>query len=128
MVLIITECWNDMLVTLPPLQMDEMNIALPAPKDVIRKILIKVKQPPNERLVEERVAKIDLSKESEYDRSPELTSSSSAETSPVRGLKVDASKPRKKIIDALSELSVYTRAYSFKDFDQIGRFLGTALL
>ena len=123
MVQIIKDYWGGMLVTSMPLHMDGLNMALPVPKDLKKKILIKVKQPLPEQTMERRVDKVDLSDNSQ----PGVTSSSSSsEISPTRKLKSNASTPRgKKVADVLSELGIYTKGYSFRGFDQPGLFLKT---
>ena len=130
MVQIIKECWMGMLVTLTPLQLDGLNMTLPSPRDLIKKILIKVKQPLKEQIKEGKVTKTDLSEDNLDDEPWLKSSSSSSESSPTRKLKSNASRPkRKNIAKILSELGIYTKGYSFKGFDQPGLFLkGNSLL
>lgn len=115
-----------MLINLTPLPVDGLNIALPAPKDLIKKILIKVKQPPQERAMEQRIVSLDLSDD---DQNAEIgaLSSSSSETSPNRALNSQASSSKgMKVAEVLSELGIYTKGYSFKGFEQAGWFSKTA--
>lgn len=120
MVQIIKECWEGMLVNLTPLPVDGLNIALPAPKNVVKKILIKVKQPPHERAMEQKIASLDLSDDDQNHETGALSFSSS-ETSPNRALSSQASLSKgKKVAEVLSELGIYTKGYSFKGFDQPG--------
>ena len=114
MVSIIREYWNDMLITPLALQRDKSDIVLPALGDLVRRILIKVKQSFNEHLNEEMGTRVDFT---------DISSPSSAESSPIKGSKKNFSDTSKLIIDSLSNLGIYTRAYSFKGFHQKGRFL-----
>ena len=121
MVEIMKDAWKNLLVDIDEKQ--EFDIQhLPSPDQLRRKILIKVKwssdvsstaaqKAPKETnnpvdIVE--AGKLESSDEEQGDASPSLT------TVPAQEKRKKASK----ILKSLSELGVYTRAYSFKKFDQ----------
>lgn len=100
MVQIMKEAWSSLLVNLTA---ESQRDSLPSPESLKRRILIKVKWSP-------------------------ITDESSVPIEPVKSNTTDASledggppspgKKVKKVLTALSELGVYTRAYTFKAFSQ----------
>jgi hypothetical protein len=108
MVEIMKECFKDHLV--------DVNVAtnpeLPSPKALKNKILIKVKYSPPKAPEEategpkDKLSKV-ITSSSKYSNEDESVTSEDA----------TKSKPS-KIIDALSQLGVYTRSYHFKGLDQ----------
>lgn len=108
MVDIIWSVWGEFLVT-PPLADSSMEVKLPSLEELRRKILIKVKYTAPEKAKEQK-------KQDMEGKDPPLDASSSEEETDV---KKGSKKPKKKnLLDALSELGVYTRAYHFKSFEQ----------
>ena len=105
MVDIMKHAWKGHLVDLGPLE--EGPKALPSPQSLQNKILIKVKWTPNSQAGEsndpaERVAS-------------NPTDNSADEAAPQGS---SSQKKASKILQTLSELGVYTRAYTFKQWDQ----------
>jgi hypothetical protein len=108
MVEIMNDCFKGHLV-----DVDTATVAeLPSPKALSNKILIKVKYSPPTAPEE--------ATEGPTDKLSKITTSSSKysnEDGTV--ISEDGAKPKpSKIIDALSQLGVYTRSYHFKGFDQ----------
>ncbi|OTB01867.1 hypothetical protein M426DRAFT_323099 [Hypoxylon sp. CI-4A] len=103
MVRIIHEVWSDLLLPQPE---DDARF-LPAPGDLLRKILVKVKYaPPN--------AHISGAEEEAPDRlPPDAQADPNAKASTQKKV-----KKASKIIQALSALGVYTRGVSFKSLSQ----------
>jgi hypothetical protein len=100
MVEIMREVWSEYLVSLD----DGTQIsALPPPESLRRKILIKVKWAP----------KSDSG--TSNDPIEHVNSNTSNESVPASPEK---KKKASKVLSALSELGIYTRAYHFKNFDQ----------
>ena len=116
---IIKEYWIDLLAdsTFPWTEIAAMR--LPSPHKLLRKILLKVKQNENKYF---RLTGSDFHKNVEEDKMTYLSSSSSDEDKSLSGKNenVGESRDNKKITDSLSSLSVYTRAYKFKNFTQPG--------
>ena len=105
MVDIMKEAWKGHLVDLGPLE--DGPKTLPSPESLRNKILIKVKWTPNSRTGESN---------DPAEQVATNTSETSTDASPGQ---VQASqKKAAKIIQDLSELGVYTRAYTFKQWDQ----------
>lgn len=109
MVEIMESTWKGMLVDIPEDAND--HTALPSPKELRNKILIKVKYAPPS------AAKPGAPKSDVADETVAEVAESDAP--------LDASgKPAKKfkIIETLSRLGVYVRGYTFKDLQQPGEF------
>ena len=107
MVDIMKDAWKGMLVDIEQQQAEqiEQNIThLPSPDQLKRKILIKVKWTPD-------------SKTGESNNPIEHAATNSSEEESNEGQK-EKKKKATKILQALSQLGVYTRAYSFKHFSQ----------
>ncbi|KAK5050362.1 hypothetical protein LTR84_003643 [Exophiala bonariae] len=100
MVQIMKESWSSLLVNLSA---ESQTATLPSPESLRRRILIKVKAVP---VPDESSAHIEHVKSNTTDGSQEDGASSSPE------------KKVKKLLTALSDLGVYTRAYTFKTFSQ----------
>lgn len=106
MVDIMRETWGDHLVDITSL--DENHISnLPSPGSLLNKILIKVKWSTNTQ-----------SDESNNPLDHVATTASSGSTETHSQNPSGAQKKASKVLAALSELGVYTRAYTFKHFDQ----------
>jgi hypothetical protein len=108
MVNIMKEAWKGMLVDIgqQQAQQEEHIIKqLPSPDQLRRKILIKVKW-------------VEDSKTGESNNPIEHAQTYSSEEEPTEGPKKEKKKKATKILQALSQLGVYTRAYSFKHFSQ----------
>jgi hypothetical protein len=104
MVEIMREIWSDYLVE----RSHQTNVsALPSPEALRRKILIKVKWTPNTETgeVNDPIAHVSS-------RSTEGSTEDGTPTSPEK------KKTAAKVLAALSQLGVYTRAYTFKHFSQ----------
>lgn len=111
MVDIMEEYWKDMLVELPPDPTD--NTPLPRLQDLLFKILIKAKYSPKPDPAEAEptpASKVPT-------KNSDTSSSSDDETVEKRKRKA----PKARMHEALSRLSVYTRSYHFKSFDQPGK-------
>jgi hypothetical protein len=107
MVEIMKDAWKGMLVDIEQQQAEqrEQDIKhLPSPDQLRRKILIKVKWSPD-------------SKTGESNNPVEHAATHSSEEESTEGQK-EKKKKATKILQALSQLGVYTRAYSFKHFSQ----------
>lgn len=104
MVAIMREVWHGLLLQ-PP---DHPNAILPSPADLRRKLLIKVKytgpQAAKKRMT---MTAAELQKTNTH---------SSSDTEPDEQTPTNSKKS--KILSALSDMAVYTRAYSFKGFDK----------
>ncbi|KEF51788.1 uncharacterized protein A1O9_12125 [Exophiala aquamarina CBS 119918] len=100
MVQIMKEAWSNLLVNITP---ESQVAALPSPESLKRRILIKVKWSPT---TEEPNVPIERVKSHTTEGSQEDEGTSSPEKRP------------KKVLAALSELGIYTRAYTFKAFSQ----------
>ncbi len=105
MVEIMKEAWKGHLVDLGPLE--EGPKSLPSPESLRNKILIKVKWTPNSKTGESNDPAEQVATKS---------SETSTDASPGRGQANQ--KKAAKILQNLSELGVYTRAYTFKQWDQ----------
>ena len=107
MVEIMHEAWKGMLVDISDMSVFDVH-HLPSPEQLRRKILIKVKW---------TSASKDGSSNDPHDAQQASPATSDDERS---GGKETAAKKNKatKLLQALSHLGVYTRAYSFKHFDQ----------
>ncbi|KAJ9615394.1 hypothetical protein H2200_001469 [Cladophialophora chaetospira] len=103
MVEIMSEVWSEYLV---PHQSGTEITALPSPDSLRRKILIKVKWAPNTETGESNDP-IEHVQSNSTDGASE-----SVQTSPEKRKKAS------KVLHKLSELGVYTRAYTFKQFSQ----------
>lgn len=112
MVEIMKEAWQDHLVDITQQsEIRELNVEhLPSPDQLRRKILIKVKWTPNTKTGESN------------DPAAHVISNSSddEEELPIELAQEQKEKKKKatKILQELSRLGVYTRAYSFKHFSQ----------
>jgi len=102
MVRIMEQVWKGLLL---PESTSEVQ-ALPAPEELRRKILIKVKYapPPNQT--------------AGHDSPPEPEGTTSEEERPPAGAGRKGNKKPAKIIQALSKLGIYTRGISFKGLTQ----------
>ena len=100
MVQIMKEAWANLLVNLTA---ESQTAALPSPDSLRRRILIKVKSAP---VSDDSSAPI------------EHVNSNTTDGSVEDGISSSPEKKVKKLLTALSELGVYTRAYSFKAFSQ----------
>lgn len=100
MVQIMKEAWSNLLVNITS---ESQVAALPSPESLRRRILIKVKWSPT---TEEQNLPIEPVKSHTTEGSQEDEAASSPEKKP------------KKVLAALSELGIYTRAYTFKAFSQ----------
>ena len=103
MVEIMREVWKGMLVDITE-KSEEHIESLPSPGQLRRKILIKVKWTPT--------------KSGESNNPIEQVASLSSEDERLPEAQKDKKKKATKLLQALSELGVYTRAYSFKHFSQ----------
>ena len=105
MVDIMKEAWKGHLVDLGPLE--EGLKTLPSPESLRNKILIKVKWTPNSKTGESN---------DPAEQMTTNTSETSTDASPEQGQA--SQRKAAKILQNLSELGVYTRAYTFKQWDQ----------
>ncbi|RMZ81183.1 hypothetical protein DV737_g2658, partial [Chaetothyriales sp. CBS 132003] len=107
MVDIMKDVWKDHLVGLTSLE--ERNLdALPSPSSLKNKILIKVKGTHNSQTGES----------SEPPQHVTSTATQSATGEAITGATSSSQKKNSKILAALSELGVYTKAFTFKHWDQ----------
>jgi hypothetical protein len=107
MVEIMKDVWKGMLVDIEKQQVEqaEQDIKhLPSPDELRRKILIKVKWTPD-------------SKTGESNNPVQHIATNSSEEESTEGQK-EKRKKASKILQALSQLGVYTRGYSFRHFSQ----------
>lgn len=104
MVDIMREVWAGFLVEVDG---DPEKLTLPSPESLRRKILIKVKWSPN-------------TETGESNNPVDHVTSQSTEGSTEDGIATSFVKKKKasKVLTALSELGIYTRAYTFKHFSQ----------
>ena len=111
MVEIMKQAWRDHLVDITQIMEErEVNVEhLPSPDQLRRKILIKVKWTPNTKTGESNdpVAHVTSNSSEEEDIAEELAQAQK-----------EKKKKATKILQQLSQLGVYTRAYSFKHFSQ----------
>jgi hypothetical protein len=108
MVEIMKDVWKGMLVDIEEQQAEQREHIikhLPSPDQLRRKILIKVKWTPD-------------SKTGESNNPVEHAATHSSEEESTDGQKEKKKKKATKILQALSQLGVYTLAYSFKHFSQ----------
>jgi len=108
---IMHEYWSNMLAELP-INTGDGEVQLPRLKDVMNKILIKVKYSPPKAKSEPSAQK-----SSKQQQSDELASSLSSDDEDAGPAASQSEKPA-KIIEALSRFGVYTRSYHFKGLDQ----------
>ncbi len=109
MVEIMKEVWGDMLVD-EPVNAAEPEVKLPAPGELLGKILVKVKH---------------ATPQSSDDASATLQtmSSNSSTSSSEIGVSPEKKKSKSsKMLDALSRLGVYTKSYHFSNLSQPGKF------
>ena len=112
MVEIMREAWRDMLVDVT--DQTSYNIDhLPSPEQLSHKILIKVKWTPNTTTGESNNPTDHVN-----DISDDEIAIKASNTSSSNSATAQKSKKATKILQSLSQLGVYTRAYSFKTFDQ----------
>ncbi|KIW92225.1 uncharacterized protein Z519_07209 [Cladophialophora bantiana CBS 173.52] len=104
MVEIMRDVWSEFLVCLP--KGTDIS-ALPSPKSLMRKILIKVKWVPNTETGESNDPIEHVSSNSTDGAGSDAISSSP-----------EKRKKASKVLAALSELGIYTRAYTFRHFSQ----------
>ena len=107
MVEIMKDAWKGVLVDIKQQQTDQREqntMHLPSPDQLRRKILIKVKWTPD-------------SKTGESNNPVEHARAHSSDEESTEGQQ-ERKKKAAKILQALSQLGVYTRAYSFKHFSQ----------
>jgi Phosphatidylinositol-specific phospholipase C, Y domain/Phosphatidylinositol-specific phospholipase C, X domain len=106
MVEIMNECFKGMMVDVDTAS----DAALPSPKDLEGKILIKVKYTPPQT----------TAAPASLEPTAPLSKVTSASSSSDQGDATDAKGQPKpsKIIEALSRLGIYMRSYHFKNFDQ----------
>lgn len=110
MVDIMQECWGSMLVGLPESESDVLS--LPNLKELKKKILIKVKySPPKPPPTSPQPTQLTSSKKAPVDETSSTSSDDEAAT------KAEAA-PKPKVLQALSQLGVYTRSYHFSGFNQ----------
>ncbi|KAK5941458.1 hypothetical protein PMZ80_006737 [Knufia obscura] len=105
MVEIMEETWKGHLIDMSGKSYDDIQ-SLPSPESLRNKILIKVKWTPTTSSEPNDPVEISGTAESDQMDGTALSQQSSQQKKAV------------KIIDALSKLGVYTRAYSFKSFQQ----------
>jgi hypothetical protein len=106
MVDIMKELWQGHLIDLSSLS-ENATDNLPSPDSVRNKILIKVKWTPNTQTGESN---------DPVDRVNSNSAGTAVNTSPEQSQ--EAQKKASKILKTLSELGVYTRAYTFKQWNQ----------
>jgi len=106
MVEIMTDCWKQFLVSMPGTFSDETP--LPALESLRKRILVKVKYSPPEKAAKDRAP---------LPHSRDLHSAEMENGSSEDEAQVDAEK-KGKIIEALSQLGVYTRSCHFQSLDQ----------
>ncbi|KAL1968314.1 hypothetical protein VTN77DRAFT_2149 [Rasamsonia byssochlamydoides] len=111
MVDIMQEVWKGLLVDITP-DLDIANCALPRLEDVRRKILIKVKWAPPSQGAENPHDTLEQSTSLE-----DTTDAAKGDTLTKKALQTKKEKAG-KILQALGELAVYTRAYHFSHFNQ----------
>ena len=109
MVEIIEDVWRDHLVRLSFEEAKQScdSRILPGPDQLRRKILIKVKSAPSVTKGPRKSGEPEESTESEDERAPA-----------AKGKK----QKKTKVLPALSDLGIYTRAFSFKSLDQAGQY------
>lgn len=120
MVDIMREAWKGLLVDITP-DLDPANCALPRLEDVKRKILIKVKRAPPSQGAE------GINGENSHETSEQEKSLENATDAKDDTLAKTTSKKASKILQALSELAVYTRAYHFSHFTQPGMYSSSSI-
>jgi len=108
---IMHEYWSNMLAELPT-DASDGEVRLPTLKDVMNKILIKVKYSPPKAKSEPSALR--LSRQQQLNG---LASSLSSDEEDAEPAASQSEKPS-KIIETLSRLGVYTRSYHFKGLDQ----------
>lgn len=112
MVEIMKESFGDNLFDLPEAADD---VSLPNPKELLRKILIKVKYSPPKKANPQDAEKPEGERKLEAVDSE--TNSEHDSHEPAHG----GNAPPSKIYEALSRLGVYTRSFHFSSFDQPGK-------
>ena len=126
MVDIIQETWRSLLVEMPPSV--GLDTPLPSPGDLRKKILIKVKYTPPEKAKQAKQDEL-VDGTSGKDRSSSLSSSGeedesdafkqpSSDSTPNKAEPGKSKKKKKKMLDELSQLGIYTRSYHFSSFTQ----------
>ena len=101
------EVWHGLLITPTPDADVVAKSQLPSPADLRRKILVKVKYSPPDTAKAKKLGELSAQPDKH-----QITSNSDDEAPEVKKVK------KRKILDSLSELGVYTHAYSFKGFDK----------
>lgn len=104
MIDIVKETWKGMLVDFPEESKEQVVHHLPSPDELRKKILIKVKWSPGAA--------------SEEPNNPLEQVHSTSTGDDGGGGEDEKTKKSSKILHALSQLGVYTRAYTFKNFNQ----------
>ncbi|KAF1989829.1 PLC-like phosphodiesterase [Aulographum hederae CBS 113979] len=118
MVEIMKEYWNDVLVGIPA-ETEGKELALPLLKDLMGKILIKVKYSPPKAEPGTPAAR-DLAKKNSQGEI--MSSDTEDDTATINTTTTASSSPSKpkpaKIIPSLSHLGIYTRSYHFSSLTQ----------
>lgn len=107
MVDIMKEVWHGFLISPTPDADVVAKSPLPSPADLRRKILVKVKYSSPDTAKAKKLGELSAQPDKH-----QITSGSDDEAPEVKKVK------KRKILDSLSELGVYTHAYSFKGFDK----------
>lgn len=105
MVHIMEETWKGYLVDMSGKSYDDIE-SLPSPESLRNKILVKVKWTPATNSESNNPVEISQTNESDQTDGTAMSQQSSQQKKAI------------KVLDALSKLGVYTRAYSFKSFQQ----------
>ncbi|KAL1986686.1 hypothetical protein VTN96DRAFT_5891 [Rasamsonia emersonii] len=116
MVEIMREVWKGLLVDITP-DLDPANCALPRLEDVRRKILIKVKWAPPSNGAEGNNSENNTHETPEQGKSLE-NGPDAKDDALVKTASQTKKEKAGKILQALGELAVYTRAYHFSHFTQ----------
>lgn len=110
MVEIMTDCWKGLLVESPE-ETSGNDLELPSLDELKGKIMIKVKYSPPKPEQQKTEPTVML-------KNKEITSDTSSESSLEEAQAKEQPEKKKKILDSLSQLGVYTRSFHFKNFDQ----------
>ncbi|KAL9049727.1 MAG: hypothetical protein Q9162_007052 [Coniocarpon cinnabarinum] len=113
MVEIMQDVWSDYLLDVSRYATgneQEYTASLPSPGSLRNKILIKVKYTPPEKAKSSKTRKADKNESDSSDNEEEQDAGDQ--------LQQPNAQPKKKILDELSLLGVYTRSFHFKSFQQ----------
>lgn len=117
MVNIIKQIWGPYLAMLPVHAYDKPDeLALPSPMELRKRILIKVKYTPPEKAAAKAKREHDHSLVQKPSGAPLPEPPSDSEDEEVEVPADQKKKKKPKMIEALSELGIYTRAYHYKSF------------